>query len=243
VFVYRQRWMQLTGPTPAGLPVALAYGDIPVYSVDVLLSPTGHIVAAGYPPGNASIGSASDYLGGVWQYQGGRWVPVGHLGHTPTAAEYLPNGPLVVGTHDGVWQYTRAHGWTAVGSFPVSDVVVTALGITAGHHILAAVSESAGTVFGLYEFVGGFWSSRTSDWTEFPSPPYIETLALDPANGVVLVGTGATGVWAANANTLTQVGSQHSLMVTSSVQALYAAGGSIWAGTSAGLWRIASAGP
>ncbi len=66
------------------------------------MSPHGHVTAGGYPPGNVSVNSASDGFGGVWQYLHGAWVPLGRLGHTPTAMRYTPAGVLVVGTHQGV---------------------------------------------------------------------------------------------------------------------------------------------
>ena len=232
------RWTALVGSSP-GPGVVLAYGDIPVYSVVALVSPHGHITVGGYPPGNVSVNSASDGFGGVWQYRHGQWVALGHLGHTPTSMVYMPSGALVVGTHQGVWTYTRAGGWHALGAFPVSAVVVTALAATVGGHVLAAVSESAGTVYGLDEYVGGYWASRTSYWSQFPSPPRIQALAVNRRTGVVAVGTAASGVWEDNGNTWSQAGPQRSLMVTSSVQALYVArDGTIWAGTPAGLWRL-----
>ncbi len=238
------KWAELSGPTPAGLPVALAYGDIPVYSVVAVMSPHGHITVGGYPPGNVSVNSASDGFGGVWQFLHGAWVPLGHLGHTPTSLLYAPSGMLVVGTHQGVWAYTHADGWQALGSFQTPGVVVTALALSAGGHILAGVQEFSATVSRLYEYEDGYWINRSSGWTQLPETPVIQALAVNHTTGVIVVGTASAGVWTLNGSRWSRAGPAQSAMNTTTIQALVVTpAGVVFAGTPNGLWRLTGAGP
>ena len=236
-------WQELSGPTPPGPPGALAYGDIPAYSVTAVMLPHGHVTAGGYPPGNVSVNSASDGFGDVWQYLQGTWVPLGRLGHTPTSMLYTPARVLVVGTHQGVWTYTHAAGWHTLGSFPTPGVVVTALALSAGGRVLAGVQEFADTVARLYEYVDGHWVNRSSGWTQLPETPVVQALAVSHATGVIWVGTASEGVWMLNGSRWSRAGPAPSAIKNATIQAMDVTHArEVYVGTPNGLWRLIGAG-
>ncbi len=122
-------------------------------------------------------------------------------------------------------------------------MVVTALALSAGGHVLAGVQELAGTVSRLSEYVGGSWVNRSSGWTELPETPVIQALAVSHARGVIWVGTASAGVWMLNGSRWSRAGPAPSAINNAIIQALdVTQAGAVYAGTPNGLWRLTGVG-